>query len=126
MRFGRENRVRLRRDFDSARKNSAKVDKSAFVFYVRKSPAGVSRLGIVTGKRIGCAVERNKVRRIFRAIFRELAPGFPEPLDVLVYSRKSAVGAKYSEILSDFADAAEVGYKRYLKLAARESEEGKK
>lgn len=38
MRFGRQSRLRLSRDFEFARRNSAKADCSAFVFYGARRP----------------------------------------------------------------------------------------
>ncbi|MFQ5957032.1 MAG: ribonuclease P protein component, partial [Candidatus Brocadiales bacterium] len=47
-----------------------------------------SRLGIVTGKKVGGAVERNRIRRLLRECFRLnkvlLGPG----LDVIIITRR--------------------------------------
>ena len=107
MRFGRDNRVRLERDFAFIRQNAKKADCSAFVFYCLPRPEnGVSRLGLVTGKRVGCAVERNKVRRILRAIFRERAPQFKTSCDILVFARRGCLKFSYAKLSEKFALAA--------------------
>jgi len=107
MRFGKQNRVRLTREFEFLRQNSAKVDCSAFVFYFKKNGSGRSRLGVVTGKRIGSAVERNLARRRIRAIFRETSPSFPESADILIFTRRGILKFEYARLRKKFAEAAE-------------------
>ncbi len=46
----------------------------ALVTYVRKNKLGVPRIGITTGKKLGCAVERSRCRRLIREAFRPLYP----------------------------------------------------
>ena len=96
MRFGKENRVRLANDFAFLKQNSRKADCSAFVFYCLPRPENTqSRLGLVTSKKVGCAVERNTARRRFRAIFREC-----------VFVRRGYSKFGYAKLLEKFSDAA--------------------
>lgn len=44
--------------------------KPAVVVYAAKNRAGTCRVGITTSKKIGCAVERNRSRRIIRAAWQ--------------------------------------------------------
>ncbi len=107
MRFGKENRVRLANDFAFLKQNSRKADCSAFVFYCLPRPENTqSRLGLVTSKKVGCAVERNTARRRFRAIFRECAPHFKTPCDILVFVRRGYSKFGYAKLLEKFSDAA--------------------
>ena len=46
----------------------------AFVCYVRERRGRCNRLGIVTGKKVGNAVKRNRSRRIIREAFRLFEP----------------------------------------------------
>ncbi|MDY5583955.1 MAG: ribonuclease P protein component [Candidatus Merdousia sp.] len=108
MRFGRENRVRLANDFAFLKQKSKKADCSAFVFYCLPRPENsVSRLGLVTSKKVGCAVERNTARRRFRAIFRECAPDFAVPCDILVFVRRGYAKFEYAKLREKFRRAAE-------------------
>ncbi len=101
--------MRLTRDFESIKKNSAKVDCSAFVFYFSKSASGVSRLGVVTSRRVGCAVERNFARRRIRAVFAETCADFPFEADVLVFVRRGFLKFEYSDIKKKFKYAVSRG-----------------
>jgi ribonuclease P protein component len=107
VRFSRDNRVRLAKEFAFIRQNAKKADCSAFVFYCLPRPEHKkSRLGLVTSKRVGCAVERNKVRRILRAIFRECAPSFEIPCDILVFARRGCLKFEYQRLLHKFSSSA--------------------
>ncbi|MCQ2463391.1 MAG: ribonuclease P protein component [Clostridia bacterium] len=44
----------------------------ALVIYAMKNRAGFCRVGITVSKKTGCAVERNRSRRIIRAAFYEI------------------------------------------------------
>lgn len=106
MRFGKDSRVRLARDFEFLKKNSAKVDCSAFVFYLYPNTLIRSRLAVITSRRVGCAVERNLARRRFRAIFRKLSPDFAANADILVFVRRGYARFDYSTLEKKFAAAA--------------------
>lgn len=51
-----------------------------FVMYVSKGVKGQTRIGITAGKKFGCAVHRNRAKRLIRAAFSSLAynviPGY--------------------------------------------------
>ena len=109
MRFGRDNRVRLARDFEFLKKNSARADCAAFICYIRPSDdaSSPSRLAVIASKRVGNAVERNTARRRIRAIFRECAPNFAVPCDILIFVRKAVFKFEYAALRKRFAAAAE-------------------
>ena len=44
------------------------------VTYVRPNRLGYPRIGITTGKKVGCAVRRSRARRVIREAFRPLFP----------------------------------------------------
>ena len=44
------------------------------VTYARRNRLGYPRIGITTGKKVGCAVRRSRARRVIREAFR---PWFP-------------------------------------------------
>ena len=44
------------------------------VTYVRRNRLGYPRVGITTGKKVGCAVLRSRARRVIREGFRPLLP----------------------------------------------------
>ena len=60
------------KDFKRLYYKGKSVQKPALVIYAMKNRAGVCRVGITTGKKIGNAVERNRSRRIIRAAFQSV------------------------------------------------------
>lgn len=57
-----------------------------------------SRVGIITGKRIGNAVVRNRAKRRLRATFSEFLPLLLKPSDILVIARETISNATYIEL----------------------------
>ena len=47
---------------------------AGLVTYVRRNRLGYPRVGITTGKKVGCAVQRSRARRVIRAAFQPLFP----------------------------------------------------
>ncbi len=118
--------MRLARDFESIKKNAAKVECSAFVLYFSQSDSGASRLGVVASRKTGCAVERNLVRRRIRAVFAEVRADFPFDADVLVFARRAAAKFEYADIKKKFKRAVSAGaailQKRRLKTSGGDSD----
>ena len=61
-------------DFSFLFKRGESIVTFAFVCYVRERRGRCNRLGIVTGKKVGNAVKRNRSRRIIREAFRLFEP----------------------------------------------------
>ena len=66
------------------------------VLYARKNRTRENRVGITTGKKLGHAVTRNRVRRRLREIYRlnEAKAGY----DIVVVARSAAVDAEFSDL----------------------------
>jgi ribonuclease P protein component len=67
--------LRRRADFLAAN-HGLRVARPGFVLLVRRDavPPGAMRYGITVSKRVGNAVIRNRMKRRFRALLRELLP----------------------------------------------------
>ena len=73
--------------------------------YCRKSRRGQNRLGFTVGKKVGCAVKRNRVRRRLREIYRLNAHRFKPGYDIVVVARSRSVGAAYQKLEAGFLSA---------------------
>jgi ribonuclease P protein component len=101
--FGRAIRIKQSRDFARARNEGQRLSGGSLLVNWRGLPAGaVSRLGIVTSAKIGSAVKRNSVRRLFREIFRKHKHQLLQPVDLVLVARKSSVYKTYHELEKDF------------------------
>jgi len=57
-----------------------------------------SRMGIVVGRRVGKAVTRNRLKRIFRELVRDSYSGMATGYHCIVYPKVKVLAAKYQEV----------------------------
>ncbi len=99
-------RLRRRSDFLAAA-GGAKAPAAAFVLQAReREDGGPPRVGFTVSKKVGGAVERNRVRRRLREIVRLSAA---EPLrvgnDYVLIGRRAALELPFDRLMKDFAGA---------------------
>ena len=82
-RFRKQERIRLRSEFDRiyAARRFASNDK--FTVYVLENDLDWSRLGLSVGRKVGGAVVRNLIRRRIKEAFRKNKSDVPVGLDIL-------------------------------------------
>ena len=66
-----------------------------------------TRVGLITSKRVGCAVERNRVRRRLRELMRLSRPQWAPGVWVVAIARRAAVGASFAELQHEWLRLAE-------------------
>ena len=91
-------------DFKRLYYRGKSVVKKRIVLYYRKNKEGHNRLGITVSSKIGCAVVRNKVRRLIKENYRNLQ-GLKEGYDIVIVARGSIVNSSYSEIGKELVKA---------------------
>lgn len=60
---------------------------------------GVTRFGFATGRKLGGAVVRNRVRRRLREALRAMAPSFQGSWDVLIIARPGLIDADHESLV---------------------------
>lgn len=92
-------KLRFQADFVRARQQGLRMDCGPFLlnaFHV-EGAVTVARIGVVTGKKmLGDAVHRNRMRRVFREIFRLHPDAWPAGWDVVVVPRRSCLNRDYT------------------------------
>ncbi len=99
-------RLRQRADFLAAA-TAAKVPTAAFVLQARKrDDSGSVRVGFTVSRKIGTAVERNRVRRRLKEIVRlSAATGLSRGHDYVLIGRRAALSLPFAQMSEDFKRA---------------------
>jgi ribonuclease P protein component len=117
-------RARISRsgDFDAVYRRGRSAANRHLVVYAfareGQSPDAPARLGLSVSRRVGGAVERNRVKRVLRERFAALVPELPPGIDVVVSARpgvaeylaergSAALGARLAEVAARAAGAPE-------------------
>jgi ribonuclease P protein component len=85
-------------DFRALQSDSRSRVHPLLVVRFRRNELNRTRYGISTGRRLGPAVVRNRVRRRLRTILRSLNGRVARGWDVLLVARPSAAGASQAEL----------------------------
>ena len=103
LRFARATRIKQGRDFARVRQAGERLVIGCLIANWQRMPAGsASRLGVVTSRRIGCAVVRNRARRLMRETFRVHQHHLAAPVDLVLVARPSIVGKEFAAVERDF------------------------
>lgn len=92
--------VRLQRsaDFDRVRKEGRAWSHPLLVLVAAPNPVGVTRIGVVAGRRVGTAVARNRARRLLREAARHLYPRLKPGWDLVLIARPSIMTVKEPQV----------------------------
>jgi ribonuclease P protein component len=95
-----ERRLRLRRseDFERIRRQGRKYNHPLMMISVLPNGLMYNRYGIVTGKQLGKAVARNRVRRLIRAALQVAHPDLAAGYDVVIVARPALVGQPFEVV----------------------------
>ena len=106
LRLGRASRIAQSRDFARVRQQGERLAQGCLIANWNKLPDGTSpRLGVVTSKKIGGAVERSRARRLLRESFRQHQHEFAQPVELVLVARNSIAGKEFAAVEKDFLTA---------------------
>jgi ribonuclease P protein component len=101
-------RIKQRREFLQVQQGGRKHHVRHFIVFVSpragELPAAAlpTRLGITVTRKIGNAVERNRIKRLVREVFRLHRVRLPEGLDLVWVAKQQAAHADFADVLNDF------------------------
>jgi ribonuclease P protein component len=99
----RTRRIKHRRDFAKVKAEGKRVAYGCLAAnWLPLDRGQPSRLGVITGRRLGSAVQRNRARRLLREAFRLHQRDLKGPLDLVLIARPSIVEKKLPDVESDF------------------------
>jgi len=89
-------------EFHRAYNRGVSLVSPCCVLYVTKGKKGQLRLGITAGKKLGCAVNRNRAKRVIRAAFDFCAPHIPLGYDCVIVARTRILNTKSNIVATTF------------------------
>jgi ribonuclease P protein component len=106
LRLGRASRLAQSRDFARVRQQGERLAQGCLIANWNRLPDGTPpKLGVVTSKKIGGAVERNRARRLLRESFRRHQHEFAQPVELVLVARNSIAGKEFAGVEKDFLAA---------------------
>lgn len=91
--------VKEHKDFDNIINTGKYIKGKYFVIYNKDS--NNKRFGIAVSKKLGSAVERNRIKRQTRMILENNKNLFKNNLDYIIIVKKNALNVEYSQLESD-------------------------
>ena len=106
LRLPQSMRLKQRRDFTELKHRGQRLAAGCLIANWTTSPAGSSsRLGVITGRKLGPAVTRSRARRLLRETFRLHQHDLREPVTLVLVARSSILGKQRAEVERDFLSA---------------------
>lgn len=109
LRFPKSARLRQSSDFARLRRAGLSFHGKYMVVSVLKSALveGAARVGVITSRRVGGAVVRNRIRRRVREIIRHERASLVDGVWLVVIARQRAVDASYAELRAEWMALAQ-------------------
>jgi ribonuclease P protein component len=106
LRLGRATRLGQNRDFTRVRQQGERLALGCLIANWQRLPDGAApKLGVVTSRKIGGAVERSRARRLLRESFRQHQHELARPVELVLVARPSIAGRDFAEVEKDFLAA---------------------
>ena len=101
-RFCKSDRLRLTREFRKVQQSGKKaVSRFVVANWNESVESGTARLGVISSRKVGGAVQRNRARRLLREAFRSCRSQLSEPVDLVLVARRGIHRRKSHEIASE-------------------------
>ena len=96
-RFPKAARLRHRQEFLRAQAQGKRFHTRHFGVTLAPMAEGHPRLGLVATRRLGKAVQRNRIKRLLREFFRRHQTGLPA-FDLVIMAKKGAAALEYHQV----------------------------
>lgn len=91
--------LKLNKDFKRLYGRGKSLVFPSVVVYYQKNRLGYCRVGVTVSKKIGCAVKRNRAKRVILAAFRALLPRILGGYDFVFVARVRTATVKSTNVL---------------------------
>lgn len=96
--------LRKNREFQFVYRVGKSYANRFLVIYIMKNSVGLHRAGFVTGKRLGGAVVRNRVKRLLKEAYRLNQAKLKKGYDFIFIARSPIVGENQKVVTKSFLD----------------------
>ena len=90
--FTKADRILKRSEFIALSKSGRKVQDINFIAYILPAQYNQSRLGVTVTKKVGQAVERNRIKRLVREFFRLNRHCLSGKWDINIIAKRQSAG----------------------------------
>ena len=105
-RFSHADRLKKRYEFRRVQLSGRRIHTPHFLIVVQPNALDNTRLGITVTKKVGTAVQRNRIKRVVREVYRRNRTLFPASHDVVFIAKREARGIDYDSLLGELRRAA--------------------
>ncbi len=102
--FGKKERVRRRKNYLNIYQRGVRVHSNNFTVILNPNSSGEKRLGIAVSKKVGNAVKRNRIKRLFKEFFRLNKDNLPDSKDMVIIAKRDVSQLKYQDVCLELVD----------------------
>ena len=100
-----QERIRRKSDFSELYKRG-RCDRGRYFNLIHlPNDLGHSRMAVVASRKVGNAVQRNRIRRRAKELFRRNKDLLTSPIDLLLVSKKEMRDASWADLRERYAEA---------------------
>ena len=102
--LGRNKILRGKREFNTVHSRGRSVANREIVIYILNDENLNGKVGFAAGKKLGCAVIRNRVKRLLREAYRLNQHNVKKDCAIILVGRKTLINAKADVAIKSFCD----------------------
>lgn len=99
--------LRSNRDIQIIKQHGRRISSVLFNLLAYKMDDVPTRVGIIVGKRFGNAVRRNRAKRVFRELVRQLHPDLIPGRGLLVFPKRDALLQSHERLVEEWRTSLE-------------------
>jgi ribonuclease P protein component len=96
--FDKHVRILKRKDYLTIYQHGVRIYSENFTIVAYRKKVGISRLGITVSKKVGRAVQRNRIKRLLREFFRLNRSRLSTLQDLVIIAKKDISSFSYQDI----------------------------
>lgn len=99
--FTKRERIRNRKDYSRIYEQGVRDHSRRFTIITCPNKIGIRRLGLTVGKKVGNAVQRNRLKRLLREFFRLNKCRLPASQDIVIIAKRGISPVTYRDVCAE-------------------------